>query len=83
MDEVSGTHSVGLHEEPMELRPGNQPAEPGKECSIRGPEDRAGHLSSKDGHLVSKHNDFDGQIRVVVPMQEEDLDGPEEGEIEE
>ena len=32
---------------------------------------------------MSKHNDFDRQIRVVGPLHAEDLDGPEEGEIEE
>ena len=29
---------IGLHEGPMELRSGEQPAETGKECSIRGPQ---------------------------------------------
>ena len=32
---------------------------------------------------MSKHDDFDCQIRVVGPLQAEDLDGPKEGEIEE
>ena len=32
---------------------------------------------------MPKHNDLDGQIRVVGPLQAEDLDGPEKGEIEE
>jgi hypothetical protein len=64
----------------MEFRSGNQPAEPGEERSIRWSQSRAGHLPSKDGHLVSKHNDLDGQIRVVGPLQAEDLDGPEDVE---
>ena len=32
---------------------------------------------------MAKHNDFDGQIRFVGPLKVEDLDGPEEREIEE
>jgi hypothetical protein len=75
--------SFGLGGEPSALRSGNYPAEAGKECSIRRLEGRAGHLPSEDGHLVAEHDDPDGQIGVVGPLQSEDLDGPEEGEIEE
>jgi hypothetical protein len=38
-------------------------------------------LAKEDRHLVPEHDDFDGQIEVVGPLQEEDLDGPEESEI--
>jgi hypothetical protein len=74
---------VGLDEEPSALRPGDQPAKAGKERSIRWSQGRAGHLPSEDGHLVTENDDLDGQIRVVGPLQAEDLHGPEEGEIEE
>ena len=32
---------------------------------------------------MAEHDDLDGQIGVVGPLQAEDLHGPEEGEIEE
>jgi hypothetical protein len=74
---------VGLDKEPRELRSGDQPAEACKERTIRWSQSRAGHLPSEDGHLVSEHDDLNGQIGVIGPLQAEDLDGPEEGEIEE
>jgi hypothetical protein len=74
---------LGLDEEPMKLRPGDQPAEAGKERSIRWSQSRADHLPTKDGNLVAEHDDLDGQIGLVGPLQAEDLDGPEEGEIDE
>jgi hypothetical protein len=40
-------------------------------------------LPSEDGNLVTEHDDLNGQIGVIGPLQAEDLDGPEEGEIEE
>jgi len=75
--------SFGLHEESMELRSGEQSAQSGKECSILRLQRRALHLSTEDRHLVSEHDDLDGQLRVVRPLQAEDFNGPEEGEIEE
>ena len=74
---------VGLDEEPRELRSGDQPTEACEEGTIRWSQSRAGHLPSEDCHLVSEHDDLNGQIRVIGPLQAEDLDGPEEGEIEE
>jgi len=74
---------VGLDKEPTELRSGDQSAKAGKERSIRWSQDRMGYLASEDGHLVSEHDDLNGQIGVIGPLQAEDLDGPEEGEIEE
>jgi hypothetical protein len=74
---------VGLDEEPSELRSGDQSAEAGKERSIRGSQGRAGHLPSQHGNLVTEHDDFDGQIGVIGPLKAENLQGPEEGEIEE
>ena len=74
---------AGLHEEPMELRSGNQPAEAGNEGSVRRLQSWTVHLATEDRHLVTKDDHFDGQIGVVAPSQPEDLHGPEEGEIEE
>jgi hypothetical protein len=72
-----------MEEESSGLRSGFQLAEAGKERSIRWPHGRAGHLPAEDGNLVTEHDDLDGQIGLVRPSQEEDLDGPEEGDIEE
>jgi hypothetical protein len=73
---------VGLYEESRQLRPGDQPTEAGKERTIRRLQSRAGYLPAEDGHLVAEHDNLDGQIGVVGPLQEEELDGPDEGEIE-
>ena len=62
---------MGLHEETMELPSGDQSAETGKECSIRGSQGRAVHLPSEDCHLVPEHDDLDGQIGLVGPLQAE------------
>ena len=75
--------SGGLDEESRELRSGDQAAEAGEERSIRGSQRRTGHLATENRHLVAEHDHFDGQIGVVGPLQEEDLHGPDEGEIEE
>jgi hypothetical protein len=74
---------VGLDEEPRALRSGDQPAESGKERSVRRAQSRSDDLATEDGHLVPEHDDLDGQIGVVGPLQAEDFNGPEEGEIEE
>ncbi len=60
---------LGLDEEPMKLRPGDQPAEAGKERSIRWSQSRADPLPTKDGDLVPEHDDLDGQIAAVTPAQ--------------
>jgi hypothetical protein len=74
---------IGLHEEPIELPSGEQSAEVGKECSVRRLQSRAVHLATENRHLVTEHDDLDGQIGDLGPLQSEDLHGPEEGEIEE
>jgi hypothetical protein len=74
---------VGLDEEPMKFRSGDEPAEAGEERSIRWSQNWAGHLSSENCNLVTEHDDLDSQIRVVGPLQAEELHGAEEGEIEE
>jgi hypothetical protein len=74
---------VGLDKQRVELRSGNQSAEASEECSIRGSQNRTGHLSSEKCHLVPEHDDFDGQIGVVRPVQAKDLRGPEESKIKE
>jgi hypothetical protein len=73
---------VGLHKEPMELRLGEQPTKAGKERSVPRPQNRTVQLATGDPHLVQEYDDF-GQIRFVGPLEPEDRDGPEEGEIEE
>jgi hypothetical protein len=70
-----------MEEESSGLRSGFQLAEAGKERSIRWPHGRAGHLPAEDGNLVTEHDDLDAQIGLVRPSQEEDLDGPEKGDI--
>jgi len=74
---------VGLHEEATEPGWGDQPCETGKERSIRGSQSGASHLPAKDSHLVAEHDNLDGQIGMVGPLQSEDLHGPEEDEIDE
>jgi len=73
----------GLHEEPTQLRSGDQPTEAGEERSIRRSQGRAAHLAAEDRHLVPEHDDLNGQIGLVRPLAAEDLNRPEEGEIKE
>ena len=74
---------VGLDKESGELCSGEQSAEAGQEGSICWLQSGAGHLTTEDGHLVAEHDDLDRQIGVTGPLKSDDLDGPEEGEIEE
>ena len=60
---------LGLDKEPMKLRPGNHPAEAGKERSIRWTQRRADHLPSENGNLVPERDDLDGEIAGVTPTQ--------------
>jgi len=73
---------VGLDEESMVVCSKDQPAEARKDRSVRRPQSRAGHLPTKDGHLVPKHDDLDRQIAVVTPAQAKHLEDSDEGEIE-
>jgi hypothetical protein len=74
---------VGLDEESMKLFPGDQPAEAGKQCSIRWSQSRAGDLSTKDGYFVTENDDLNGQIVTVTPAQTEQREDPDESEIDE
>jgi hypothetical protein len=74
---------VRLHEEPMELRPRDQPAKASKERPVLRLESRTVHLAKEDRHLVTEHDNLDGKIGLVRPLQPEDLDDPEEREVEE
>lgn len=56
------------HQVIQALFPVEQPAEGGKERSIRWTKNRACYLPSKDSDLVSEYDHFDGQIGVVGPL---------------
>jgi len=49
---------LGLNKESVELRPGDHPAEAGKESSIRRSPSRAGHLPTKDADLMAEYDDL-------------------------
>ena len=51
-----------------------EPAQPGEQRSIAGPQRRAGHLAAKDGDLVAKHDDLDGQFVAVTPQEPDQLE---------
>jgi len=54
-------------------------------CSGRRPHPcrwgRAGHLAKEDCHLVTEHDDLDGQIVGVTTTETQQLQGPDEGEV--
>ncbi len=80
---VPAQQGVGLHEEATELGPGDEPCETGKERPVRRPQGRAGHLATEDRHLVAKHDDLNGEIGVVTSSETDQLERPDEGEIQE
>jgi hypothetical protein len=43
---------------------------------------RTRHLSAQDGDLVAQHDDLDGQIVMFASTKPEQLDHPNEGQIE-
>ena len=74
--------SIGLNKEPTTLRSGEQAAEAGTKRPVRRAQRRSDDLSTEDRHLVSEHDDLDGQIGIVGPLPAEHLNRPEEGEVE-
>lgn len=42
-----------------------------------------GHLATEDGQLVTKHDDFHGQLLLGSPEEPDQLEHSDEGELEE
>jgi hypothetical protein len=62
---------LGLNEETSLANPRKEPAEPGEQCSVGRPKCRARHLAPEDRHLVTEHDDFDGQFFPFAPAEPE------------
>jgi hypothetical protein len=56
-------------------------AEPGEQCSVGRPKCRACHLAPEHCHLVTEHDDFDGQFFAFVQAESEQLEQANEGHI--
>ncbi len=63
--------------------PGDQPPETGDQCTVLWLQGPTLDLATKDCHPVAEHDDLDGQIGVLRPLQTEEQHGPTEGEVEE
>ena len=74
---------IGLCEEPMELPPGEQPAESREERSVAWLQSRTYNLAPENRHLMAEHDDFDGEIVSVTSSETDQLERPDEGEIQE
>jgi hypothetical protein len=79
---VPAEQALGLDEEPLTASTIKEPIQPSEQRSICGSQGRSGHLATEHGDLVEEHDDFDGQIFVVVSDQAEQLEDSDEGEVE-
>jgi hypothetical protein len=79
---VPAEQGFGLNKESALTPTAKQPTQPGQQCSIRGPQDRAGHLAAEDRSLVAERDDFNGRLVAVTLAQAEQLEDFHEGEVE-
>jgi hypothetical protein len=80
---VPAQHCLRLDEKPVTLGPRQQAGQPGEQGSIGCLERWPGDLSTKNGDLVAENDDLDGQIGCVPSLQPQQLEHPNEAEVEE
>ncbi len=69
---VPAEQGLGLDEEPASVPTIEEATQPGEQSSIRRSQGRASHLATEDGHLVTKHDEFDRQLLIASPQHEPD-----------
>jgi hypothetical protein len=74
---------LGLDEEPLTFGSRQETTQPGEQGTICGSKLWPRHLPAKDGDLVAEDDDLDCQVSGVAPLQTEQLEHPNEGEIKE
>jgi len=74
--------SFGLHQRSTSANLRHQPAQPGEDHSVGGPQYRTGHLAAQDRDLVSEHHDLNGRFVLFGAAEPEQLEHPNEGRVE-
>jgi hypothetical protein len=80
---VPAQQRLGLDEEPLARRSRQETSQTCEHGSIGWSERGPGDLSTKHGDLVAENDDLDGQISCVTPLQPQQLEHPNEAEVEE
>ena len=80
---VLAQQNFWLDEEAPETLAGEQSREPSQHRSIRRLQHRLVDLASEDCHLVAQHDDLDGEIRVAVTDESDELKDTAERPVEE
>ncbi len=55
----------GLDEDPAQTPTAKEPAQPGEQRPVAGPQRRAGHLATEHGHLMTEHDDLDREFALL------------------
>jgi len=78
---MSAEQGLGLHEETFSASSREELTQPGEQCSVARPECRACHLAPEHCHLVTKHDDFNGEFFLFIPAESNQLEQANEGYI--
>jgi hypothetical protein len=73
---------LGLEEEPTRAPTGEESAQSGEQRPVRWSEHRAGHLATQDDDFVAEHDDLDGQFLAATQEEPEQVEDPDERDIE-
>jgi hypothetical protein len=63
--------------------PPNTNDDPSEHRPIRWLQSRADHLAAQDGNLMSEHDHFNGQVLLLATQETGQLEGADEGNVEE
>jgi hypothetical protein len=74
---------LGLDEEPSPMPAVKKPAQSGEQRPIWWSKCRADDLATQNGQLVAEHDDLDCQFVTVTPQEPDQLEDPDERQVEE
>jgi hypothetical protein len=80
---VPAQQGLGPDEEASLASSRQKPTQSGEYRSIRWSQGRTDHLVAKDGDLVAKDDDLDGQVLLLTPRETYQLEHADEGKVEE
>jgi len=80
---MPSNEGLGLDEELPQASAAEEPTQYGQQRPVARLQRRAGHLTAQHRHLVTEHDQFDRQIFVVTPEEPEQLENPDERQVEE
>jgi len=72
-----------LGEESSQPSATEESAQTGEQRPVTGTKLRAGHLAAEHRHLVAEHDDFGRQFIAVTPQEPEQMEDPDERQVEE